>query len=404
MLEVGSPLIQRSTDCAVNTLYVLSFLTMGDGGMEASKLLGLLGLPNSTTMEKRTFGTLENRIGPVLQELCQETLDENLDRAVLRSFNNDQAKFDDWKQNRLPQDEFPRVPSATDMAWQKRSSGRNCCSLSGHGFFVDCLTRKPIAMCVKAKNCRRCTFWRKKNGDNTPPPAHKCVVNHVGSSGSMEPSAVLDMCVHSFNNKRVNTNLIVTDDDSTIKAKLKHSNADHMAKHNLTRAPTTINSNGNVVPRPDHGRLPINFPEPLFAADPSHRKKTLKGDLYRLVAKKKAVKKTMMKCDCIRVSTNFAHMSRTLPGTDTATWVNKGKAVLEHHFDCHTFCGDFCRRKASTEDKRKASDKFCRSKEKDRELHELLEELIARFVTADALEEVGHGFDTLVNESLNQTM
>jgi len=109
MLEAGSPLIQCSTNYAVNILYVLSFLTMGDGGMEASKLLGLLGLPNSTTMEKRSFGTIENRIGPVLQELCQDVLAENLDRAVLCSFNNDQAKCDDWKQNRLPQDEFPTV-------------------------------------------------------------------------------------------------------------------------------------------------------------------------------------------------------------------------------------------------------------------------------------------------------
>jgi hypothetical protein len=40
---------ERSTDYAVNVLYVLGFMSMGDGGTEAARLLGLLGLPNDTT-------------------------------------------------------------------------------------------------------------------------------------------------------------------------------------------------------------------------------------------------------------------------------------------------------------------------------------------------------------------
>ena len=39
----------------LNVLYVLGFMGCGDGGREAAHVLGFLGLPNSTTMETRTF-------------------------------------------------------------------------------------------------------------------------------------------------------------------------------------------------------------------------------------------------------------------------------------------------------------------------------------------------------------
>jgi hypothetical protein len=42
---------ERSTDYAVNVLYVLGFISIGDGCTEAPTLLGLLGLPNDTTMK-----------------------------------------------------------------------------------------------------------------------------------------------------------------------------------------------------------------------------------------------------------------------------------------------------------------------------------------------------------------
>jgi hypothetical protein len=38
---------ERSSDYAVNVLYVLGFISMGDGCSEAARLLGLLGLPNT---------------------------------------------------------------------------------------------------------------------------------------------------------------------------------------------------------------------------------------------------------------------------------------------------------------------------------------------------------------------
>ena len=50
--DSGSALIERNADYAVNILFVLGFMSSGDGGKEAERILGLLGLPNYTTMEK----------------------------------------------------------------------------------------------------------------------------------------------------------------------------------------------------------------------------------------------------------------------------------------------------------------------------------------------------------------
>jgi hypothetical protein len=46
---------ERTTDYAVNVLYVLGFMSMGDAHTEAGRLLGLLGLPNDTTMERESL-------------------------------------------------------------------------------------------------------------------------------------------------------------------------------------------------------------------------------------------------------------------------------------------------------------------------------------------------------------
>jgi hypothetical protein len=57
---------ERNTDYAINILYVLGFIVSGDGPREACRLLGLLGLRNDTTMETRSFATIEERIAPVI--------------------------------------------------------------------------------------------------------------------------------------------------------------------------------------------------------------------------------------------------------------------------------------------------------------------------------------------------
>jgi hypothetical protein len=57
---------ERSTGYVINVLYVVGFLSGGDGGTEAARLFGLLGLANCTTMKTRSFTIIE-RSKSVLQ-------------------------------------------------------------------------------------------------------------------------------------------------------------------------------------------------------------------------------------------------------------------------------------------------------------------------------------------------
>ena len=70
----------------------------------------------------------------------------------------------------------------------------------------------------------------------------------------------------------------------------------------------------------------------------------------------------------------------------------------------HKYCGDWCSRLRQTEAERVANKKMYRCKTKDAKLYSILLNKIERFITEQALDEVGHGMDTLVNESFNNSV
>ena len=402
-LPAGSSLIVRNMDYAANILYLLGFLSCGDGGKEAERILGFLGMPNATTMEKKMWSGMESSVAPAIKTLTEELLQENIAAAVEVFFSNKEhngcSLFEQWEEGvKLPEELWPQLTVSADMGWQKRSSGRRHDSNSGHTFLCDKETRKPLALDVRSEICSVCS--RNKTGQ--PAREHECMINHTGSSGSVEPLATLEMVVKLFDDKKVVPACLIIDDDSSIKAKLKWSNADWKIKNNTAAAPKIVNSNDNLVSRPDHGRLPTHTPEPNFVADPNHRKKTLEGDLCRKLSVRKEEERCgLTKVDIIRVVTNYARMMRKLPNVPKEDWLEAAKAVVEHHFDNHAHCGKFCLRKVMSAEAKAASKKIYRSKTKDKELYRFLLAALARFVTMTALEEVGHGGDALVNESLN---
>lgn len=55
-------------------------------------------------------------------------------------------------------------------------------------------------------------------------------------------------------------------------------------------------------------------------------------------------------------------------------------------------------------DRQKKGNKFYRDKVKDGLVYETLKEIIEPFITMERLVEIGHGFDTQTNESLNNTV
>jgi hypothetical protein len=393
---------ERSSDYAINVLYVLGFISVGDGCTEAARVLGLLGLPNDTTMESRSFTFIEERISPYIHKLTDEILHENLTEEV-RLTVEDPIEFKHWKQAQqegalpLSTRMYPKLSASFDMAWQQRNSGNRYNSLSGHALYVGGKTRLPISYCIKSKLCCYCRAWTKKHDDLAidPIPIHSCKKNWDLSSGAMEPKACLDMTVALFDTKQVCISVICIDDDASTRSMLKWSNADHMKNNNTTTPPMVPITKGKNIGkpqvRPDRGRLPPHVPEPSFIADPNHRKKVLTGELIALASGKVSDKFTMTKNDSTRLGKNFAWMIHKLHkfNGDEEACYRAGQAVVDHHFDNHEYCGQWCPRLRLTEAQHAASERFYRNKTKDAKLYAVLKEKVARFVTTERLKEGG---------------
>ena len=409
----------RVTDHAVNVQFVLSHLCSGDGGAEAEKTLGFLGLPCSTTMHN-VFTKVEAAICPFVEELTKESLRDALCREIWATPERQPEgfSFHKWKEAVERHDTTcdPELCASVwlsmDMGWNKRSSGRTMDSLSGHSVVIATHTGNPIALSCKNKWCRKCCHFKYTPADLHPPP-HVCFQNYdrTNSSGGMEAAALLEMVHRLYDLDFVVSTKIVIDDDTKMRAKLKWSKEDYIA-HHKTNPPDNRKSSAL--------RCPI--PEPQFLADPAHRKKTFKNALYKFMSGKdpstsgKVSKKGNPKptspystslqfgeVDILRLSRNFTYMSHQLKDTPEDKWLSAGKAVLEHHFDNHEFCGDFCVRKKELKANFDDPKKHYRSKDdpKGKRLHELLQARIAPFITKDKLREISHGMHTNANESFN---
>lgn len=68
----------RLTQSSVNILCALSFLTVGDGGLEAQRLTGFLDPPRNTSIEKCAFTQTEKELAPTIEEITVELLFNNL--------------------------------------------------------------------------------------------------------------------------------------------------------------------------------------------------------------------------------------------------------------------------------------------------------------------------------------
>jgi hypothetical protein len=131
---------ERMTDYAINVLYVLGFISVGDGCTEAARLPGLLGLPNDTTMMNRSFGIIiEDRIGRFVRQLCEEIIASNMNEEAKLLMN--ECDYNVWKMwtadeaniGPVPVDRMPKIDASYDMAWQQKGSGHQYNSQSGHG-------------------------------------------------------------------------------------------------------------------------------------------------------------------------------------------------------------------------------------------------------------------------------
>ena len=139
------------------------------------------------------------------------------------------------------------------------------------------------------------------------------MVNHTGSSGSMECALALAMLceIHTSTTKKAHISQIVTDDDTTMRANIRHE--------------------GNKA------KLPLEIPEPKFLADPGHRIKVMLKGIFARASKTKD-KNKIKTIDALRIkkyTSLYIHQNRT---GDFKHFVANAMAPVEHLFNEHSFC------------------------------------------------------------------
>ena len=99
----------------------------------------------------------------------------------------------------------------------------------------------------------------------------------------MEAEMVLEMTIDAERKKRFLVGCIIADDDSSMRAKLRHS---YEALQNTVpgyvwpRAPP--NKEGKLGPKlRNTGKLPLHLPMPKFLADLTHRTKVVAKKFFR---------------------------------------------------------------------------------------------------------------------------
>jgi len=107
------------------------------------------------------------------------------------------------------------------MGWNKRSFGNMYDYLSGHASFIGCLSQKIITTIVTAKQCRTCSSHEIKRIES---PEHNYPKQYTVSSKATEANAVMSIYedLYSDSKKNIALQYIVSDDDSSVRALLKH--------------------------------------------------------------------------------------------------------------------------------------------------------------------------------------
>ena len=356
----------------------------GDGPEEFVAVCAMLGLPFSISTTKN-YSRLTQGIYEKIIDAIETSVAEALLEEIKLTYNSKQrdVPFDVWLNMKPEEREVIKICVSYDMGWQKRSSGKQYNSLSGHAFMIGCRTKKVVGLILKSKACAVCNHY--KNAKSSKVRDHDCVMNCQNSSKAMEADGCLELVEHVSETYQssVYVYIIVSDDDSTMKAIVNHE------------------SNGAKK-----GRLKPNIPVPKWKADPTHRTKVVAKPIYALASMTLKESK-VRRLDAMRVKKNYAYFIKQTRCKSFEEMKQQRYAPIEHIFDNHEFChAEWCHRKREIEAGVKESSKgvgYYRDKSNvvDREVYDQIKKAYSPYVTDERLEECYHEYDTQKNEAMN---
>ena len=265
------------------------------------------------------------------------------------------------------------------MGWPTKGSGRSYNSHVGFGQCVGGYTKKVVSSVILGRLCRYCDA----SPDSHKVKKHECVKNWTGSSKSMESAAILQMVMNSVLSGFI-VKCIVSDDDSVMRAHLRH-----------------VKTPGD---KKDKGKLPIWFHEPKFMADPTHRNKVVASHFYKL-ASKPVSQSRVSSVIARRMKRNWGYMlSQNRYCKNIDTFQEAAKGPLEHLFDNHQGCGQWCgAKKAEEVGKKYINPLGFLCKQKNALAYTQLKEITEKYGSPFFLEQSRHSFNTQTNEALNQS-
>ena len=170
----------------------------------------------------------------------------------------------------------------------------------------------------------------------------------------METEAIFRMVKEGYYNQGYSIGTIISDDDSTMKANLKHSLKEKI-QAGLMRQEDWPRTRNNTK-RKDNGRLPLDIEEPTFLADFNHRVKTVGKRFYELASapqKSSKVDSSLAR----RLKSNWGTMMKQVQHMQWEKEEIKIKrkmlASVEHLFGNHEYCGNWCYVLKATREKKK---------------------------------------------------
>ena len=146
-----------------------------------------------------------------------------------------------------------------------------------------------IGMVLYSKACWKCDDADKRGEEAE---GHECPNNFEGSSKSMEASVILKMVENAFLNCFFVIDIIVSDNDRTMRAVLKHPSK---------------GARGQVL-KSSKGKFHEDIPEPSFLADSSHRVKVVAKHIFSIVNKIRDLRCGCTKADALWLKKGWEYM------------------------------------------------------------------------------------------------
>jgi hypothetical protein len=153
----------------------------------------------------------------------------------------------------------------------------------------------------------------------------------------------------------------------------------------------------------DAGLLPLEIPEPEFAADPTHRAKSVASKVFSIPKTHGRKGTDVTNVDANRIKLYWGYWQKQSRNKSFDEFKRTSNAVVEHLFNDHTFCSDeWCPVLKAQANQHEYKGVY-RSKDKHAREYEQIKNALAPYLTDDKLKENHHPYDSQKNESFNKS-